>query len=74
MNEKILKTLMKTPQLKGLLNDVSKAAELLTSFAQTYLGVYDEKGNQLEKGDRDYIFEALERIERKLEEIESKLK
>ena len=34
----------------------------LNGFIDTYIGVYDEKGNQIEKGDRDIIFETLAKI------------
>lgn len=73
INENMLQKLMGNKKVQKLLGNMSETAALLMSFAQTYLGVYNEKGEQLEKGDRDYLFEALERIEKRLEEIEKKL-
>ena len=65
--------LLGNKDVKRMINDVRKAAHYLSGFAETYLGVYDDKGKQVEKGDRDYIFEKLDRAIALLEEISSKL-
>ena len=65
---------MKNKKVKKLVGQMGNVANYLMSFAQTYLGVYDENGNQIEKGDRDYLFEALEKIEKKLEILEKEIK
>ena len=73
-NEKMLNALMKNKKLNKLVSQMGEVAAQLMGFAQTYMGIYDDKGNQIEKGDRDYLFETLDRIEKKLAEIEDKLK
>ena len=64
---------MKNKKVKKLVGQMGNVANYLISFAQTYLGIYDENGNQVEKGDRDYLFEALEKIEKKLETLEREI-
>jgi len=72
MNRLIEKAL-KSDKLKPVIESMQIAAADLRAFALTYLGEYNEKGEQVRKGDRDYIFEYLENIARRLDELEKKI-
>jgi len=72
MNRLIEKAL-KSDKLKPVIESMQIAAAELRAFAITYLGEYNEKGEQLRKGDRDYIFEYLEVIKQRLDSIEKRL-
>ncbi len=72
MNRLIEKAL-KSDKLKPVLESMQVAAAELRAFAITYLGEYNEKGEQVRKGDRDYIFEYLENITKRLDELEKKI-
>jgi len=73
LDEKVLKSIMKNKGMQKLLGQMELASNYLMGFAQTYLGEFDEKGNQIEKGDRDVFYEMLSNILSKLEELEKKI-
>lgn len=72
-NERVMSSLLKNKNVGRLVKNMEKVAAQLLGFIDTYMGVYDDKGNQIEKGDRDYFSEAFDRIEKKLAEIENRL-
>ncbi len=72
MNRLIEKAL-KSDKLKPVIESMQIAAADLRAFALTYLGEYNGKGEQVRKGDRDYIFEYLDDIKQRLDSIEKKL-
>ena len=69
MNKKQLNALMNNPLIANLLQDAQVTGAYIKSFALTYLGEYNEKGEQIRKGDRDYIFEKLDELEKKIDKI-----
>jgi len=70
---KMVDELQKSGKLNEMIQSIKTSAEVMKAFIITYMGEYDSKGNQLRKGDRDYIFESLERIENELKELKEKI-
>ena len=70
---KMVDELQKSGKLDEMIQSIKTSAEVMKAFIITYMGEYDSKGNQLRKGDRDYIFESLERIENELKELKEKI-
>lgn len=69
-----VKQFRKNPKdIMKMLNESMKFMAKFESFSDTYLGVYDSKGNQLRKGDRDIIFEALGQLLDEISEIKQQL-
>jgi hypothetical protein len=73
LDEKVLKMALKNKGMQKLLAQMELASSYLVGFAQTYLGEYDEQGNQIEKGDRDVFYELLTDIKERLEKIEKEI-
>jgi len=72
----LLNTLMKDKTVKKIIQESEKVTAELLSMARTYLGVWEEKNGeykQIRQGDRDLLFESLDRIENLLTEINRKL-
>ena len=70
---KMVDELQKSGKLDEMIQSIRTSAEVMRAFIVTYMGEYDSKGNQIRKGDRDYIFESLEKIEKELEELKKKV-
>jgi len=73
--------LVNSKQGKMTIDSVKSAALSIKAFCDTYIGIYNEKGEQEKKGDRDHYFELfdeilekLNNIEKRLDELEAKLK
>ena len=74
MNLKDMLKLANSKEGKNVITKVTNAATALRGFAETYLGIYNEKGEIVQKGDRDYYFEYFEQILAELKEIKELLK
>jgi len=68
--------LMKDKTVKKILQESEKVTSELLTMARTYLGVWEEKNGeyeQIRQGDRDLLFESLDRIENLLLQLNEKL-
>jgi len=68
--------LMKDKTVKKILQESEKVTSELLTMARTYLGVWEEKNGEYEQvrqGDRDLLFESLDRIENLLLQLNEKL-
>jgi len=67
---------MKDKTVKKILQESEKVTSELLTMARTYLGVWEEKNGeyeQIRQGDRDLLFESLDRIENLLLQLNEKL-
>jgi len=67
---------MKDKTVKKILQESEKVTSELLTMARTYLGVWEEKNGEYEQvrqGDRDLLFESLDRIENLLLQLNEKL-
>jgi len=80
MDDRMVMGLAKSKGMKNLMANMHEASAYLTSFAKTYLGIYDKNKKLEREGDRHFylrsfseINEILTRMEKAVEELNEKV-